>query len=64
MKQEKELSLLGKFTMAYTEAVWTGTQRGLDKVYLRKKIASRVKESDWQIKKHRKKSALQSIPMS
>ena len=30
--------------MAYTEAVWTGTQRGLDKVYLRKKIASRVKE--------------------
>ena len=44
MKQEKELSLLGKFTMAYTEAVWTGTQRGLDKVYLRKKIASRVKE--------------------
>jgi len=44
MKGDKELSALGKFVMDYNEAVWLGAQRGLDKVNLRKKIASRVKE--------------------
>ena len=44
MKNDEELSIIGKVTNMYAEAVWLGTQRGLDRVNLRKKIANRIKE--------------------